>query len=134
MASQYAALTPYQFATHTPLWAIDIDGLEAGYMVSFNVFMDKNGNYVIEPLHNPVLTTNNGDWSGINTESQFCFKNEFIGNNQGNIPGWSDWRQSQQEEFNKGASALAMGTVSVILAIPKARQYRAFVFYTLSEF
>lgn len=121
MASQYAELTPYQFASNTPIWAIDIDGLEAGYMVSYNVFMDKNGIYVTEPLHDPVLTTSNGDWSGIKTESQFYFNNEFIGNNQGDVPGWVDWRQSQQEKFNKRVSSVgkvAVGIIAIGAAIP----------------
>lgn len=30
IASSYPELTPYQFASNTPIWAIDIDGLEGG--------------------------------------------------------------------------------------------------------
>jgi RHS repeat-associated protein len=32
LAPKYAELTPYQFASNTPIWAIDLDGLEAAYM------------------------------------------------------------------------------------------------------
>ncbi|WP_158861626.1 RHS repeat protein [Lunatibacter salilacus] len=118
LASQYAELTPFQFASNTPIWAIDIDGLEAGYTVSYNVFVDKNGNYVTEQLHDPVLTIKNGDWSGIRTDNKFFHNGNFIGNNQDNVSGWSVWRKSQQKEFNKGASALAVGVSTVLLAIP----------------
>jgi len=81
LASQYAELTPYQFASNTPIWAKDIDGLEAGYMVTYNVFVDKNGHYVTEQMHDPVLTTSVGDWPGVKTKSQFFYNGEFIGNN-----------------------------------------------------
>jgi RHS repeat-associated protein len=31
LTKQYPALTPYQFSSNTPIWAIDLDGLEAKY-------------------------------------------------------------------------------------------------------
>jgi hypothetical protein len=33
IAKQYPELTPYQFASNTPIWAIDLDGLEASIAV-----------------------------------------------------------------------------------------------------
>ncbi|MBV7531768.1 RHS repeat domain-containing protein [Chitinophaga sp. sic0106] len=35
LSPKYPELTPYQFASNTPIWAIDIDGLESG-VISFN--------------------------------------------------------------------------------------------------
>jgi hypothetical protein len=121
LARDYPELTPFQFASNTPIWAIDIDGLEAGYIVSYNVFIDKYGNYVTEKLHDPVLTTTNGDWSGVRTESQFFHNGDFVGDNQGKIPGWSAWRNSQQEKFYKRVSSVgkvAGGIVAIGAAIP----------------
>jgi RHS repeat-associated protein len=34
IATQYPELTPYQFASNTPIWAIDIDGMESGLWFS----------------------------------------------------------------------------------------------------
>ena len=76
ITSSYPELTPYQFASNTSIWAIDIDGLEAGYMTSYNVVKDKFENFITNRMHEPVLTTVNGNWSGIKNEAQFFFNNE----------------------------------------------------------
>ncbi|WP_225860265.1 DUF5615 family PIN-like protein [Chitinophaga sp. MD30] len=36
LTQQYPELTPYQFASNTPIWAIDIDGAEGGIPVSYS--------------------------------------------------------------------------------------------------
>lgn len=37
LAKSYPWYTPYQFAGNTPIWAIDIDGLEPGYFQMIEV-------------------------------------------------------------------------------------------------
>tara|TARA_R110002074_G_scaffold273081_2_gene444639 strand:+ start:267 stop:794 length:528 start_codon:yes stop_codon:yes gene_type:complete len=120
LAVDYPELTPYQFASNTPIWAIDIDGLEAGYTVSYNVVVEKRGNYVTNRMHEPVLTSVNGNWSGIKTENQFFFNNERF-TSQGQIPGWSSWRQLQQDKFNQRVSSIGkigLGVVAIGASIP----------------
>ncbi|GGZ35310.1 hypothetical protein GCM10007049_30920 [Echinicola pacifica] len=122
LADDYPELTSYQFASNTPIWAIDIDGLEAGYTVSYNVVVDKRGNYVTNRMHEPVLTTVKGDWSGIKTAYQFFFNNERF-TSQGQIPGWSSWQQIQQAKFNKRVGSIGkigLGVVAIGAAIPSA--------------
>ncbi len=84
LTKSYPELTPYQFASNTPIWAIDLDGLEAlvyteqegvGH-VFISVFNEKdvvvytygryNGSYTpssgaFGPLGNGVLVKYNGD-------------------------------------------------------------------------
>ena len=43
LTKQYPMLTPYQFASNTPIWAIDLDGLEAWYTT------DADGNQQLLP-------------------------------------------------------------------------------------
>jgi hypothetical protein len=35
LTRSYPELTPYQFASNTPIWAVDLDGLEAMYKISY---------------------------------------------------------------------------------------------------
>jgi RHS repeat-associated protein len=73
LAPDYPELTPYQFASNTPIWAIDLDGLEAffihGTMSNSGRWQDSDGN----PLRNTVailqMTNNNTihsdfEWGG----------------------------------------------------------------------
>jgi hypothetical protein len=48
LSPKYPELTPYQFASNTPIWAIDLDGLEA-YIRSVTQYYgtDENGNRVV---------------------------------------------------------------------------------------
>ena len=88
--------------------------------MSYNVVIDKRGNYVTNRMHEPILTTVKGNWSGIKTENQFFFMNEMF-TSQSQIPGWSTWRQIQQEKFNQKVSSvtkIATGVVAIAAAIP----------------
>jgi hypothetical protein len=38
LAASYPELTPYQFASNTPIWAIDLDGLEGVVILGFDAF------------------------------------------------------------------------------------------------
>ncbi|MCB0482719.1 MAG: hypothetical protein KDC83_14920 [Flavobacteriales bacterium] len=71
LASKYPELTPYQFASLTPIWAIDIDGLEAFFM---------HGTWGANKSFSPALkskvasafgntATYTPGWSGINTDA-----------------------------------------------------------------
>ena len=40
ISKQYPELSPYQFASNTPIWAVDIDGLEAGLYGSGGMTLD----------------------------------------------------------------------------------------------
>ena len=40
LAKAYPMLTPYQFASNTPIWAFDLDGLESSF---YEVLMEQNG-------------------------------------------------------------------------------------------
>ncbi len=115
----YPELTTYQFASNTPIWAIDLDGAEAQYTVSYQVTVDKNGNYVTQRMHKPILTKVDGNWSGIKTESQFFYKNKFY-KNQSSIPGWSTWKQNEQKKVNRTVKNVVLITGGIITIVASA--------------
>jgi RHS repeat-associated protein len=51
ITKEYPELTPYQFASNTPIWAIDFDGLEASYTtinnVNFVVLKNANVSFIV---------------------------------------------------------------------------------------
>ena len=54
----YPMLTPYQFASNTPIWAIDLDGLEA---IPFQLAVDLNAKNV-QIISTTTLEKNNKPW------------------------------------------------------------------------
>jgi len=58
----YAALTPYQFAGNTPIWAIDIDGLEPGVVLGSTTQVQAINDY--NQIYNNDPDSKNSNWSG----------------------------------------------------------------------
>ena len=54
LTSSYPWYTPYQFAGHMPIWAIDLDGLEE-YIVTNVYTKDKNGSYIYVKTETKLL-------------------------------------------------------------------------------
>ena len=93
LTKDYSYYSPYQFAGNSPIQAIDIDGLEKGYVQYHNVIIDEKGKYITKAATKPILETENGDWSGIKNRSEFIHYDKLY-DSQDQIPGWSDWKKS----------------------------------------
>ncbi|WP_299466258.1 RHS repeat-associated core domain-containing protein, partial [uncultured Microscilla sp.] len=52
LSPQYPELTPYQFASNTPIWAVDLDGLEA---LKFSDHLELSGGNVITAIGNYTI-------------------------------------------------------------------------------
>ena len=75
MTKSYPELTPYQFASNTPLWAIDLDGLEALHVTSYQLYVKPKVGWVAKQLTRSTLVSNDGDWSGIkNVNKNFNYQ------------------------------------------------------------
>ncbi len=79
LTKSYPELTPYQFASNTPLWAIDLDGLEALHVTSYQLYVKPKVGWIAKQLTHSTLVSNDGDWSGIKNVNQYF-------NYQGMIP------------------------------------------------
>jgi hypothetical protein len=93
LTKDYSYYSPYQFAGNSPIQAIDIDGLEKGYVQYHNVIIDEKGKYITKATTKPILETENGDWSGVKNRNVFIHNNKLY-DRQDQIAGWSDWKKS----------------------------------------
>ena len=57
LIKKYPELTPYQFASNTPIWAIDLDGLER--YIYYRQTEDKEGKALLKPVKIYSHTENN---------------------------------------------------------------------------
>ncbi|MDX9750966.1 MAG: RHS repeat-associated core domain-containing protein, partial [Flavobacteriales bacterium] len=55
IAKEYPMLTPYQFAGNTPIWAVDLDGLEPAYVNNGIPVMGSDHLYNGNPEYKPVI-------------------------------------------------------------------------------
>jgi RHS repeat-associated protein len=88
IAGQYPELTPYQFASNTPIQAIDLDGLEA-WVAYKNILMDGTTKIQLmfddklQPIQGVYQVTkwwdNNGNYTALNISQQpySAFSKEF---------------------------------------------------------
>lgn len=60
LTKDYSYYSPYQFAGNSPIQAIDIDGLEKGYVQYHNVIIDEKGKYITKAATKPIIETVNG--------------------------------------------------------------------------
>jgi hypothetical protein len=84
LTKKFPELSSYQFASNTPIWAIDLDGLEAWYTT------DENGNQqLLEGVSGPLSESTAEDfgathYGGVATEREYSFSNE-------QVQEFSDW-------------------------------------------
>ena len=124
LAKDYSYYSPYQFAGNSPIQAIDIDGLEKGFVQRHDVIIDEKGNFITKSVGKPILVTENGDWPGYKTTNKF-FHNGKDYYSQGDIPGWTQYRDRQQAKVNRQAKNVALvvgGIVTIATFIPSGGQ------------
>ncbi len=91
---QYPELSPYQFASNTPVQAIDLDGLEAffihGTTASSEMWSPKITNFIKENLTNNITKDDTFNW------------------NQQEGPTKRNWILNNENKRQKGANSLVM--------------------------
>ncbi|HVG16539.1 MAG TPA: RHS repeat-associated core domain-containing protein [Chitinophagaceae bacterium] len=103
LQEDYPELTPYQFASNTPVWAIDIDGLESGIPGGASVaapLINKGLKKADEWLSSPTSSTNNR----IIAEQYNAFYGTHL--SADDIKGQSNW------EFLKRQTVFSIGQYS----------------------
>jgi RHS repeat-associated protein len=120
LSPDYPELTPYQYASNSPVWAIDLDGLEALITTSYHVTRDGKGNFYLREFHRPMLTKVDGEWSGYKQESQFFYKKELY-KYLSDIPGYNDWVKYERDKTRriaKNTVGVGAGLLTIAAAIP----------------
>jgi hypothetical protein len=76
LSPQYPELTPYQYASNTPIWAIDIDGLESG-VLSFdageNISRAETADYIQRNVQKKVSNWWNSPSSGTGSRMAYSW-------------------------------------------------------------
>ncbi len=75
ITKKFPELTPFQFASNTPVQAIDLDGLEAfHYSLSF----DAHNRAILKPVGQEDIIENHFNWSTFKFETSVNARKEFI--------------------------------------------------------
>jgi RHS repeat-associated protein len=105
LANNYSNNTPYSYAENKVINGIDLEGLEylRTTIYTVNMVLQKDGGrrYETTQLGNSSLTSPEGaTWSGEKQNTKFI-DNHKMYDYQSDIPGWNEFRQYEQEKFNR---------------------------------